>query len=117
MGRWWVLLLRWGRGEEAGSKGTVLPFPGVLPLRLCPLHPVRLLPLQPQLHRDPPQLHGLPLPGGVGVHHHAEPQRGESAPQGEGPWGRQASGATRGTGPEAQAQLLQAGVPPVPPTA
>jgi hypothetical protein len=62
---------------------TLPPSTGILPLRFCPLYPVRLLPLQPQLHREPLTLHQLPLPGGAGVHHYAEPQCGESTPQGE----------------------------------
>ena len=47
---------------------------------------MQLLPLQPQLHIEPPHLHGLPLPGGAGVHHYAESWRGESALQGEPLW-------------------------------
>lgn len=36
------------RGEEVERKGIVLSSPaGILPLWLCPVHPVHLLPLQP----------------------------------------------------------------------
>lgn len=56
---------------------------GILPLWLCTLHPMQLLPLNPQLHGEPPPLHRLPLLGGAGVYHHAEPWSGESALQGE----------------------------------
>lgn len=52
---------------------------------------MQLLPSQSQLHREPPHLHVLPLPGGAGVHHYAEPRRGESALQGECPRGGRAA--------------------------
>ncbi|KAM4807398.1 serine incorporator 2 isoform X2 [Urocitellus parryii] len=58
----------------------VLP-PSLLPLWHGSLPPVRLLPRQPQLHGEPPGVHGLPVPGRAGVCHHAEPRRGESAAQ------------------------------------
>lgn len=44
---------------------------------------MRLLPLNPELHGEPPPLHQLSLLGGAGVHHHAEPRSGESALQGK----------------------------------
>lgn len=61
----------------------LLPPLGILPLRLCTLYPMRLLPLNPELHGEPPPLHQLSLLGGAGIHHHAEPRSGESALQGK----------------------------------
>lgn len=57
---------------------------------------MRLLPLNPQLHGEPPLLHQLSLLGRAGVHHHAEPRSGESALQGECPGrGWEAPGSPR----------------------